>query len=309
MKTIRLVRPLQTSHLAVCLLFAAAGSSFAQSGSGSGSGSGLGSVSCANNAIIPAVTIQAIHTNATWGGTPGVFRVFRAGNPAPDLNVYYDLGGTAINGTDYQLISHWVEIPSGVAFNDIVIKPINKGQLLTKTVTLTLTNSDSATPINYQICSPSSATLDIKPGPSNNIPPEVSICYPTNGATFYTNINLPIVAFAKDLDGVVVSVEFFENGVSLGIVSNTPSPIILPATPTPMTATPPIPIFRPFVLIWTNVPPGTNIVLTAKATDNGGALHSLRSGEHHRASRPRADSAAAHEPAAGGAHYQPGERR
>jgi hypothetical protein len=224
---------------------------------------------------LPVVTIQATYTNATWSGTPGVFTVFRAGDPVPALNVYYAVSGAASNGVDYQTLSNWVQIPSGVLSGDIVIKPINKGQLLTKTVTLTLTNSpllSPAIPINYVIGNPSSATVDIGPGPVTNIPPDVSIVFPTNGAAFYTPVNLPIVACARDLLGSVVSVEFFENGVSLGIVSNSPSPIILPAIPGgPLPPMPPIPPYRPFVLVWTNVPPGTNILLTAKATDNSGA--------------------------------------
>jgi hypothetical protein len=226
---------------------------------------------------IPVVTIQATDPTATWSGTPGVFTVFRAGNAAPALNVYYEIGGTAVNGVDYQTIGNWVQIPSGVLSGDIVIHPINRGESTDKTVTLTLTNSPalspagSAIPVNYIIGNPSSATVDITPGPLTNIPPEVSLVFPADGATFYTPINLPIVACASDVDGSVVSVEFFENGVSLGTVSNSPSPVILPAIPGSFPPMPPIPPYRPFVLVWTNVPPGTNVLLTAKATDNGGA--------------------------------------
>ncbi len=223
---------------------------------------------------IPVVTIKATDPLATWSGNPGVFTVFRTNNPAPALNVYYQIAGTANNGLDYQLISNWVQIPSGVLSADIVINSTNRGQSTTETVVLTLTNSPTmspATPVNYIIGDPSSATVYITSGTLSNIPPAVSIAFPTNGATFYTPINLPILACAKDLDGFVETVEFFANGVSLGIVSNSPSPIILPATPGPFPPMPPMPPYRPFVLIWTNVPPGTNILLTAKATDNGGA--------------------------------------
>ena len=172
------------------------------------------------------------------------------------------------------MIPSLVQIPGGVLSEDVVIQPINKGQTGTDTVVLTLTNSPlmgPEMPVNYIIGSPSSATVVIFPGPVTNIPPLVSVVYPTDGAEFYTPLNLPIIACARDLDGFVVSVEFFANGKSLGIVSNSPSPVVLPATPGPLPALPPMPPYRPFVLVWTNVPPGTNVLLTARATDNQGA--------------------------------------
>ena len=95
---------------------------------------------------LPVVTIRATDPVATWSGHPGMFTVFRSGNPAPSLNVYYDIGGTATNGVDYRALSHWVQIPSGVLSGDIVINPINQGQASTKTVVLTLTNSPLLAP-------------------------------------------------------------------------------------------------------------------------------------------------------------------
>jgi hypothetical protein len=74
-------------------------------------------------------------------------------------------------------------------------------------------------------------------------------------------VNIPIYAFAADRDGFVTSVEFFEDGTSLGLGS--------PVRPTVTGAW-----FSPtniWFLVWSNAPPGTNIALTAKATDNGGA--------------------------------------
>ena len=262
MKTMRSTWAIQGCQFAVFLTLGLAFSSLAQV-----------TVSPPITTSIPVVTIWATDPIATWSGTPGVFTVLRTGNPAPALNVYYEISGTASNGVDYQTISNWVQIPSGVLSGDIVIQPIDRGQSGAETVILTLTNSPGMTPaipINYIIGDPSNATVDIVSGPLTNIPPEVSIVFPTSGATFYTPINLPIVACARDLDGSVVSVEFFENGVSLGIVSNSPSPIILPAIPGPFPPMPPMPPYRPFVLVWTNVPAGTNVLLTAEATDNHG---------------------------------------
>jgi len=254
MKTMRLLWPSSGLSLAVSLLLIGAGIAHAQ---------------------IPTVTIQATDPYATWSGTPGVFTVFRQGDLTYSLNVYYQISGTASNGVDYQTIGNFVSIPTGVYSNKVIIRPINRGQTGTNTVTLTLTNSPlmgptgSSMPVNYIIGSPSSATVWIAPGARTNLPPVVTIAYPTNSSVFYTPLNLPIVACAYDLDGIVTKVEFFANSISLGTVTN--SPRILPASVGPVASFPPMPPNLPFVLIWTNVPPGTNVLLTAKATDNGGA--------------------------------------
>jgi hypothetical protein len=39
------------------------------------------------NISIPVVTLKATDPQATWSGNPGVFTVFRSGNPAPPLFV------------------------------------------------------------------------------------------------------------------------------------------------------------------------------------------------------------------------------
>ena len=97
--------------------------------------------------------------------------------------------------------------------------------------------------------------ITIKQGPVTNLPPLVKIAEPMNGATFFAPANIGICALAYDLDGEVTTVEFFAGTNSLGIRTNNPISV------GPM---------NPFCLIWSNVPPG-NYVLTAEATDNGGA--------------------------------------
>jgi hypothetical protein len=227
-----------------------------------------------SRAQVPTVIIEPTDPTATWSGDPGVFTVYREGI-AENLTVYYTISGTAVDGWDYQWITNRVIIPASALSADIVIHPINHGQTTDKTVTLQLierpsTGGPEPQYLTYQIGNPSIATVDITSRPPTL--PEVSIISPANGADFYTPINLPIVACAQDSNGPVVSVEFFENGHSLGIVSNPPSPIILPAIPGSYPTFPSMPPYRPFVLVWSNVPPGTNVLLTAKATDNGGAF-------------------------------------
>jgi hypothetical protein len=80
-----------------------------------------------------------------------------------------------------------------------------------------------------------------------NIPPVVSVTAPINGATFTFPVTVPITAAARDTDGVVTQVEFFVNGVSIGVKTASP-----------------------YAINWTGVIGTANI--TAKATDNKGAV-------------------------------------
>lgn len=75
--------------------------------------------------------------------------------------------------------------------------------------------------------------------------PTVAISSPTNGATFTTPANVPIVATATDADGSVTNVSFFDGNTFLGRTNNTPYGVTA------------------------NLAVG-NHVLTAVATDNGG---------------------------------------
>ena len=342
----------------------------------------LGSSSCllaqsSTSNSFPVVTVVATTPEATWSGSPGVFTIYRTGNPTPALNVYCCISGSASNGVDYKSIGHFVNLASGVISNTVVIQPINHGQTAIETVVLDLCPSPLMTPVNYSVGSPSEAVVYITPsgtnvpptvkivsptnnevyhapvdiglfakasdlgatvtnveffagstdlgpghelvldppgvngvvglifyldwtnvppnayaltavasdtggatsvspvvdiavlGPGSNLPPVVRITSPPNGEVFRGPMDIPIFAYAADLDGYVTSVQFFANNNSIGFGRH----VIGVLPPLPPGALPPVPIVTPtnsWVLVWTNPPPGTNIVLTAEATDNGG---------------------------------------
>jgi hypothetical protein len=79
--------------------------------------------------------------------------------------------------------------------------------------------------------------------------PTVTITNPPNYALVHTPVTLVLGAIAGDPDGTIRRVEFFTNHVKLG-------EDLLP----------------PYIVAWVNPPPG-NHVLTAVATDNGGATN------------------------------------
>jgi len=100
----------------------------------------------------------------------------------------------------------------------------------------------------------------------SNLPPIVRITSPANGTIFRAPVNIPIFAFARDIDDAVVSVEFFADTNSLGFGSLLSCSNILgcPTCPGPC----PVSNYR---LVWSNAPLGT-FALTAKATDSRGAV-------------------------------------
>ena len=212
--------------------------------------------------LIPIVTVQATEPIATTTNS-GVFTFFRAGNTNADLNVWYDLDGTASNGVDYALIPpHLVAIPAGVTSNTIIITPLTNSSSSTvaKTVVLTLTNSPLMTPVNYEIGSPSRAEIYIKENATTNLPPGVSLFEPQNGAMFYTPTNIFIAAKASDPDGSVTNVEFFAGTNDLG------SGTMVVLDPPGVNGV----VGLVYLFNWLNPMPG-NYPLSAVATDNGGA--------------------------------------
>jgi hypothetical protein len=184
---------------AFCLSLALASAGFAQTATGSS---------------VPVVTIRATDDHGTWTGDPAVFTVFRSGNPAPALNVYCCISGSASNGVDYQTIGNFVSLPAGVMSNTIVIHPVNLGQTDTRTVTVDLCPSPLMIPVNYSVGVPSNAVVSIETNGATN-PSPVSIISPKEGTIFYAPTNIQIVAFLNYVSGLT-NVEFFAGTNDLG---------------------------------------------------------------------------------------------
>lgn len=216
----------------------------------------------ANTDGIPVVALVATDNHATWAGDTGTFTFLRSGNLTPALNVYYCISGTATNGVDYHSIGNWLQIPSGVSSNTVVITPLDSGQMDTRTVVLELCASPLMSPVNYYMSdSHDKGTVYITSADVTNLPPEVSLIGPTNGASFFAPANILLVAKAADPDGSVTNVEFFANNVDLG-----PASSLLALDPLGTNGK----VGPVYVLPWTNVAIG-DYALTVVATDNGGS--------------------------------------
>src|SRR5262252_914580 len=197
MKTMRFPPLLQVLGVTVSLLTVIVHVGFAQYGTSNTNA----------NPIIPIVTVVATMPRATWSGEPGVFTVYRTGDPTPALNVYCCIDGTASNGVDYQSIGNFLSLPSGVMSNNVIVKPINRGQTNVETVTLDLCPSSLMIPVNYEIGTPSNAVVYITPTNITNLPPVVNLVSPTNGSIFHAPTDISLIARASDPDGTVTNVE------------------------------------------------------------------------------------------------------
>jgi len=234
---------------------------------------------------VPIVTIEAIDPVASEPGLnvppvidPATFRVSRSGDLNRSLTVHYRVSGTASNGLDYHPLSGAVTIPSNAPSALIMVVPVDDHLVEgTESVILSLLQppcvlSNSITPECYLVGYPGRGLAYLRDNDAPNRPPTVAMVSPPDGSVFSAPLDLRLVAAAGDSDGWVVTVEFFDGTNSLGIVRNPVA--ILDATPLrlPGLGTDVLTensLTRPFVLAWTNVPPGKHI-LTAVATDNAG---------------------------------------
>ena len=105
------------------------------------------------------VTVTAEDPTASEvGPDTGTFRISRTGDTTLPLDVYFTIGGTATNGTDYDLISTPVTIPAGSFYVDITLTP--KGDSIAEgdeVATLMIWDS-----VSYTVGSPSSASIVIR---------------------------------------------------------------------------------------------------------------------------------------------------
>jgi hypothetical protein len=221
----------------------------------------------------PLVSIQATDPIATEPSTnsaidPAIFEVSRTGSYDRPLLVSYHIGGTASNGEDYGELSGKVIIPAGAGKTNIVVRPLTDGIVEGyESVVLTLRPGSCLSTANLQDCyivglnDCARAIIRDADVPPTNQPPKVAIVEPENGDVFTAPADIAIYAAAKDPDGFVRTVEFFNGTNSLGIVSNSFAVIANTIVPDPEQ------IFR---LLWRHVPPG-GYELRAKATDNRGA--------------------------------------
>lgn len=215
----------------------------------------------------PVVNVIASDPEATEPSPTGnrldtaTFTVYRSGRTDIPLTVFYRLGGTASNGIDYAELPHSVTIPVGARRAAVIVEPLDDSlvegdeSVGIKILPPICIATDPPPPDCYIVGRHSAARAVIHDNDRPNRPPVVRLVRPEDGSVFLAPADIGLAAQARDFDGTVATVEFFEGTNSLGVVTNRHG-ALTPNTPV-------------FALKWTNVPPG-HYVLHAVATDNDG---------------------------------------
>ncbi len=174
-----------------------------------------------NAGALPVVKVASPDPYALEGASSGAFTIVRDSGTTTNLDVNFQIKGTAINGVDYVEIKNVVTIPAGFSAVDIVVTPIeNLVNQSTKTVVLTLLTLE--TNANYALDSHRSATVKIVDEVFNNVAPSVKITSPTNNTVFSVPGEVSISAEANDSDGAIRKVTFYANDKVIGTATNSP---------------------------------------------------------------------------------------
>lgn len=203
---------------------------------------------------------------------PARFTLVRSGPVDFPLPVYFELGGTAVNGVDYLELANSAVILEGERSVDVIIDPIDDS-LPERTETVTLTVIPPVCieiwpppPECYLVGRPAVARAYIRDNDSiGNQAPRVRLVAPRDGQVLRAPAEVRLTAVAWDEDGGVVTVEFFAGNRSLGIVDR-PDPVPLPTDDQVQDPSLGLPRYS---LLWSDVPPGS-YTLTALATDTQG---------------------------------------
>jgi uncharacterized protein (DUF1800 family) len=149
-----------------------------------------------------AVSIAATDPNAdTSGANPGTITVTRTGDTSGPLTVNYTVGGSAVNGIDYQGLPGSVTIGAYESSAAIVVTPNpTLSQSASSTVVLTLNSGG-----NYTVGATPTATVTIQ-----NIPPTLYVAQirPTTNAGGSTGSGVATILVSADGSLASVSVSF-----------------------------------------------------------------------------------------------------
>lgn len=177
----------------------------------------------------PVVTLRVLDRTATEQSPfvdsipdTAVVAFIRTGGTEESLTVYYRVAGEATPGLDYPNLPGEIRIPKGAQEALLAIEALDDevGEPEESLVLgLIIPPGLPGVPPPYEVGLPAEGNLVIfDDDRRDNWPPRVAVVSPPDGAALPVSEAILILASAVDPDGQVVSVEFFVDGQSLGIV-------------------------------------------------------------------------------------------
>ncbi|HRE08104.1 MAG TPA: DUF1800 family protein [Opitutaceae bacterium] len=153
----------------------------------------------------PTVSIAAtVPTTDTLSGLPAVFTVTRTGSTAAPLTVYFEVGGSAIQGVDYQTLPTSITVPAGATSASLSLlalpKDVSVGITPNKSASISLASGPSYTVAPGSVAS---ATIFYNPGSLY----ASSLRVPT-GVTGSTASGSSILQLSTDNTFAIVNVSF-----------------------------------------------------------------------------------------------------
>ncbi|MFM1943240.1 MAG: hypothetical protein RI897_2222 [Verrucomicrobiota bacterium] len=168
---------------------------------------------------IVAVDALAVEPGPDGGGDPAMFAVCRRGDLGVPLAVYYQVGGTAENGVDYEWLSGEVVIPEGQWGVRLRVVPLaDDVEEAAESVVVKLVDPVcipvEPPPVGcYRVGLMAAAEVRLMDAnPVENLPPKVELLRPHDGEVFHAPADIKLVAAAGDRDGRVVQVAFYGDG-------------------------------------------------------------------------------------------------
>jgi hypothetical protein len=241
-----------------------------------------------SNVLTGSYALKAVATDTLGNSsTSSVMNIYVVTNippviVRPSVAIYYPANGTTFHSpTNVNIYARAVESPGVVATVQFFANSINLGivsnnnQIIVSNVSsaylfpLTWSNAPTgsyslkaiATDTNGYTATSSVVSISIvtNPPPPPNVPFIVSFWYPTNGQSFIAPATVGLHALVTD-SNLVMAMQYFANGTSVGIVTNTSSVLLTNSTQS-----------NPFFFAWSNVLTGS-YALTAVATDSKGNM-------------------------------------
>ncbi|MHB8522061.1 MAG: S8 family serine peptidase [Limisphaerales bacterium] len=127
-------------------------------GSGGATSSKSASIQVTTPPPLPTVTVvPSVPAASEIGPVQGQFTVARSGDTSAPLTIRYTLGGTAVNGTDYQTLSGSVTIPAGASSATIAVVPLSDALIEAPELVILTLAGDPA----YQVGLLNTATVTI----------------------------------------------------------------------------------------------------------------------------------------------------